>query len=119
MNGLSVMKRTASTSSSIFAVSSAITFLSGKPMPAVIDRSLSYRRWSPALPHICARLGPGDPVTTDGDKSTGPISRSPCCRLLDARFRERGKPRTLTSHHFPLDRLPAAEDQRLLIRSLD
>ena len=30
MNGLSVMKRTASTSSSIFAVSSAITSLSGK-----------------------------------------------------------------------------------------
>src|SRR5712671_5355192 len=36
MNGLSVMKRTASTSSSILAVSSAITFLSGKPRPAVI-----------------------------------------------------------------------------------
>src|SRR5947209_588824 len=36
MNGLSAMKRTASTSSSIFAVSSAITFLSGNSMPAVI-----------------------------------------------------------------------------------
>jgi hypothetical protein len=28
-------------------VSSAITFFSGKPMPAVIDRSLWYRRWLP------------------------------------------------------------------------
>src|ERR1700684_4498002 len=32
MNGLSLMKRTASTSSNIFAVSSAITALSGKPV---------------------------------------------------------------------------------------
>src|SRR4051812_22552373 len=69
---------------------------------------------------IIAPRRPGDPVTSDGDKSTGPISRSPCCcRLLDARFRAHGKPRTLTSHHFPLDRLTAAVDQRLLIRSLD
>src|SRR5262249_30346725 len=39
MNGRSAMKRTASTSSSILAVSSAITFLSGKPVPAVISSS--------------------------------------------------------------------------------
>src|SRR3954471_18528495 len=71
------------------------------------------------FPIILARRGPGDPVTIVGDKSTGPITRSPCCRLLDARFRLHGKPRTLTSHHFPLDRLTAAVDQRLLIRSLD
>ena len=36
MNGLSSMKRTASTSSSILAVSSAITFLSGNPRPIVM-----------------------------------------------------------------------------------
>ena len=35
MKGLSVMKRTASTSISIFAVSSAITFLSAKPVIAL------------------------------------------------------------------------------------
>src|SRR6202044_245620 len=37
MNGLSVMKRTASTSSSIFAVSSAITSLLGKPLIIVSE----------------------------------------------------------------------------------
>src|SRR5580704_16384493 len=37
MNGLSVMKRTASTSSSILAVSSAITSLSGKPVISVSE----------------------------------------------------------------------------------
>src|SRR6516164_807783 len=36
MNGLSAMKRTASTSSSILAVSSAMTFLSGKTVPALM-----------------------------------------------------------------------------------
>src|ERR1700722_5039867 len=41
MKGLSVMKRTASTSSSIFAVSSAITALSGKPV-IIVSASLDH-----------------------------------------------------------------------------
>ena len=43
MNGLSVMKRTASTSMSIFAVSSAITSLSAKPV--ITFSSLLPRLW--------------------------------------------------------------------------
>ncbi len=52
MNGLSLMKRTASTSMSIFAVSSAITFLSGKP---VIDPLFSYPRLRRGKAGICRR----------------------------------------------------------------
>src|SRR6185312_8695793 len=74
---------------------------------------------SPALPFYPRPARTGRSRNHDGDKSTGPISCSPCCRLLDARFRRHGKPRTLTSHHFPLDRLAAAVDQRLIVRSLD
>ena len=44
MNGLSVMKRTASTSSSIFAVSSAITALSGKPV--IVDLLFPSPLWA-------------------------------------------------------------------------
>src|SRR4051812_37893785 len=40
MKGLSPMKRTASTSSSIFAVSSAITFLSANPAAVMSGQSL-------------------------------------------------------------------------------
>src|SRR6516162_4377360 len=43
MNGLSAMNRTASTSSSIFAVSSAITFLSGNSVPTVMAVSSGTR----------------------------------------------------------------------------
>src|SRR5262245_34653188 len=58
MNGLSVMKRTASTSSSIFAVSSAITFLSGKPMPAAMTDlcALASARHDLPLDHFPATI---------------------------------------------------------------
>src|SRR6478735_22060 len=119
MNGLCVLKRAASTSSSIFAVSSAITFLSGKPMPAVIDRSLSYRRWSPALPYYprparTRRSRNHRQRHIDGTDLPLVALSATGCPLSRAWQAE-----NLTSHHFPLDRLPAAVDQRFLIRSLD
>src|SRR5580700_9092267 len=53
MNGLSVMKRTASTSISIFAVSSAITFLSANP---VIVRFLLLARHHLPLDGLAAAI---------------------------------------------------------------
>ena len=70
MNGLSSMKRTASTSSSILAVSSAITFLSGNPRPIVmVDTILTshdlirkpvpaLRDHAPQIRHSSPRLRP-------------------------------------------------------------
>src|SRR5262249_55560360 len=84
MNGRSAIKRTASTSSSILAVSSAITFLSGKPLPAIMFCSF----------YLCAPSASPAPAADD-------------------------KRRFSVRHALPLDRLPAAIDQRLLVRPFD
>src|SRR5580692_11114054 len=90
MNGLSLMKRTASTSMSIFAVSSAITFLSGKP---VIDPLFSspFARGGQLVHTPAVAPQPVSPPRTGARKSTG--------------------------HHLPLDGLTAAIDQRALVRA--
>src|SRR5271155_875793 len=100
MNGLSCMKRTASTSSSIFAVSSAITALSGKlgiirsfvlSSPGLAGRSSNHRGRS---------------------ASTGPAAITGCPAFA-------GHDSIVLRHHLPLDGLAAAIDQRALVGALD
>src|SRR5580704_15508365 len=100
MNGLSVMKRTASTSSSIFAVSSAITALSRKP---VIVRLLSP-------PLVGRGRGAGREVMRK-HRRCHETSRPPP--------RPPHKGEGELTHHLPLDRLAAAIDQGALVGTGD
>ena len=105
MNGLSCMKRTASTSSSILAVSSAISVLSGNAVTAGMVLPLT-------------------PLSSPG--LTGRSSRCPAALwwLLDARFRGHDKRKVdagnrISADNLPLDGFAAAIDQRLLVRARD
>src|SRR6202051_4019270 len=100
MNGLSVMKRTASTSSNIFAVSSAITALSGKPV-IVISSSPPPRGegsgWGSRSHAQASMLSRNLPTPTPPSPQGGG-------RL---------------AHHLPLDGLAAAIDQGALVGAGD